>query len=77
MNRRSALLTCLAPSLYSQDMIGIITGGKQPVIAIPDFRGAGEAQPWMQVFNVALYDEIAGAGLFKICLLYTSPSPRD
>ncbi|MBM3759208.1 MAG: hypothetical protein FJW36_03055 [Acidobacteria bacterium] len=66
MNRRSALLTCLAPSLYSQDMIGIITGGRQPVIAIPDFRGAGEAQPWMQVFNVALYDEIVGAGLFKM-----------
>jgi len=66
MNRRSALLTCLAPALYGQDIISRITGGQQPSIAIPDFRGSGEAQPWMQVFNLTLYDEIAGAGLFKM-----------
>jgi TolB protein len=66
MNRRSALLTCLAPALYGQDIISIITGGKQPAIAIPDFRGAGDAQPWMPIFNLTLFDEIAGAGLFKM-----------
>jgi TolB protein len=68
MNRRAALLTCLSPALYSQnaDIISRITGGQQPVIAIPDFRGGGEAQPWMQLFNLTLYEEIANAGLFKI-----------
>lgn len=66
MNRRSALLTCLAPALYGQDIISRITGGQQPTIAIPDFRGTGAAQPWMQVFNLTLFDEIAGAGLFKM-----------
>jgi TolB protein len=68
MNRRSALLTCLAPALYGQnaDIITRLTGGKQPVIALPDLRGSGEAQGWMQVFNLTLFEEINGARLFKI-----------
>lgn len=66
MNRRTAILSCLAPKLYGQDIISRITGGQQPTIAIPDFRGAGEAQPWMQTFNLTLYEEILSAGLFKM-----------
>jgi len=66
MNRRTAILSCLAPTLYGQDIISRITGGQQPTIAIPDFRGAGEAQPWMQTFNLTLYEEILSAGLFKM-----------
>ncbi|MFN7544646.1 MAG: hypothetical protein ACK5TN_17840 [Acidobacteriota bacterium] len=68
MNRRTALLTFLAPALHGQsaDIISRITGGQQPTIAIPDFRGAGEAQPWMQLFNLTLFDEVASAGLFRM-----------
>lgn len=68
MNRRTALLTCFAPALYGQsaDIISRITGGQQPTIAIPDFRGSGDAQPWMQVFNLTLFDEVASAGLFRM-----------
>jgi TolB protein len=68
MNRRTALLTCLAPALHGQsaDIISRITGGQQPTIAIPDFRGAGEAQPWMQLFNLTLFDEVSSAGLFRM-----------
>lgn len=68
MNRRTALLTCFAPALYGQsaDIISRITGGQQPTIAIPDFRGSGDAQPWMQVFNFTLFDEVASAGLFRM-----------
>ncbi len=70
MNRRSALLTCLAPALYGQstDIIVKLRGGQQPTIAIPDFRGAGDAQPWMETFNRTLFDEVQGAGLFKMAL---------
>ena len=70
MNRRSALLTCLAPALYGQstDIIVKLRGGQQPTIAIPDFRGAGDAQPWMETFNLTLFDEVQGAGLFKMAL---------
>ena len=60
MNRRSALLTCLAPALYGQstDIIVKLRGGQQPTIAVPDFRGAGDAQPWMETFNLTLFDEV-------------------
>ena len=70
MNRRSALLTCLAPALYGQstDIIVKLRGGQQPTIAVPDFRGAGDAQPWMETFNLTLFDEVQGAGLFKMAL---------
>lgn len=76
MNRRTALLTCLATAAQGQpnpaqgqrnsDIISFLTNGKQPIIAIPDFRGAGEAQPWMQVFNLTLFEEISSAGLLKM-----------
>ena len=69
MNRRSALLTCLAPAAFGQqsaDIISRISGGQQPTIAVPDFRGSGDAQPWMQIFNLTLFDEISSAGLFKM-----------
>lgn len=69
MNRRSALLTCIAPALYAQnksDIITRITGSSTPVIALPDFRGSGDAQGWMQLFNLTLYDEINAAGIFSI-----------
>jgi len=68
INRRSALLTCLTPALFGQqaDIITKIAGNAQPTIAVPDLRGTGEAQPWMQVFNLTLFDELASAGFFKM-----------
>ncbi len=43
-----------------------VAGGQQPGIAIPDFRGSGEAQRYMTVFNETLWNEIRQAGLFKM-----------
>jgi len=40
-------------------------GGKA-AMAIPEFRGAGQAQNFMGVFNTTLNDEIENSGLFKM-----------
>src|SRR5579884_1679231 len=40
-------------------------GGKA-TIAIPDFRGAGQAQAFMATFNTTLHDEIENSGLFSL-----------
>lgn len=48
------------------DMIINLIGGQRPVIAIPDFRGSGEAQQYMGVFNQTLYSEIDNSGVFKV-----------
>lgn len=36
------------------------------MIALPNFRGNGAAEPWMQLWNQTLFDEINGAAIFKI-----------
>ncbi len=68
MKRRTALITCLAPALYGQkpDIMVKLSGGQQATIAIPDFRGSGDAQPWMPLFNQTLFDSVMAAGLFKM-----------
>ena len=43
-----------------------LSGGQQATIAIPDFRGAGEAQAWMPLFNLTLFEGVQSAGLFKM-----------
>ena len=45
------------------DMIGKAGKG---TIAIPDFRGAAEAQQYMGTFNSVLWSEIEGSGLFNM-----------
>src|SRR4029077_19999777 len=43
--------------------------GKQagkPTIAVPDFRGAGDAGRFMTVFNTTLYNELNDSGQLKI-----------
>ncbi len=61
-------VAALAVFLAAQqpDLTGVITGGQRPVIAIPDLRGAGDAQRFMNVFNETLWNEIQQSGLFKM-----------
>lgn len=77
MNRRTALQSlsglvvggAMAPSSWAQpiDIWTKISGGQSiPTIALPDFRGSGEAQGWMSIFNITLYDEILGSGVLRI-----------
>lgn len=44
----------------------IVKPGGKPVIAIPEFHGAGQAQAFMGAFNETLYREIDNSGLLKM-----------
>ncbi|MCU1232486.1 MAG: domain protein beta Propeller [Candidatus Solibacter sp.] len=46
--------------------IEVSKDGGMPVIAIPDFRGSGDAQKFMAAFNETLYADVNSSGLFKI-----------
>ncbi len=39
-----------------------LSGGTKPRIAVPDFRGSGDAQRFMDGFNQTLWDELYGSG---------------
>lgn len=43
-----------------------LSGGQQATIAIPDFRGSGEAQAWMPLINLTLFEGVQAGGLFKM-----------
>ena len=46
----------------AQEIRGTISGGNKPRIAVPDFRGSGDAQRFMDAFNQTLWDELSGSG---------------
>jgi TolB protein len=41
-------------------------GGQIPNVAIPDFRGAGDAQRFMAVFNQTLWNDVQSSGVVKL-----------
>ena len=54
-------------ALAAQDFSGVIPKGRDlPKIAIPDFRGSGDAQKFMGVFNQALAAEVESCGQLKL-----------
>ena len=57
------------------DLIVDLMKGDRPAIAIPDFRGSGDAQKYMVVFNNTLQSEIENAGVFK--MVSKSMMPRS
>jgi TolB protein len=67
-----ALLVAGALALVGQqqptgvDILGGITNGEKPVIAVPDFRGAGDAQRSMDAFNLTLWNDLDGSGVLKM-----------
>ncbi|MBI3210335.1 MAG: hypothetical protein HYZ37_15730, partial [Candidatus Solibacter usitatus] len=72
------LFALLVPALFlraqkQSDIVTGIMGGEKPVIAIPVFRGSGEAQKQMDTFNRTLNDEISGAGIFSVVALSMMP----
>ena len=50
-----------------------------PAIAIPDLRGAGEAQAFMPAFNQTLWADISGGGIFKMVpkTMYPTTVPQQ
>jgi len=45
---------------------GNIVKGEKPKIAVPDFRGSGDAQRVMDPFNQTLWDELSGSGVLTM-----------
>src|SRR5216684_2936033 len=67
----AALAAALSPTrpflLTAQEKIeGVITTSERPAIAVPDLRGSGEAQPFMDGFNATLWSELSGSGVLKM-----------
>jgi len=54
--------------LHAQDIRSNIdkSRGKIPMIAIPDFKGSGEAQAFMGIFNQTLWEDVSGSGVVKL-----------
>src|ERR1039457_2724667 len=52
--------------VMAQDVIITLQQGERPAMAIPDFRGTGDAQNYMGAFNQTLWADVEGAGLFKM-----------
>lgn len=67
--------------LVAQDKIVIpgIEGGGRPNIAIPDFRGAGEAQALMPAFNQTLWGDVQGSSIFRMVpkTMYPTTVPQQ
>jgi len=67
---RAALAALLAAALMAQqrpDYIGDVSKkAGLPAIAVPDFRGADDAQPLMGVFNQTLWTDLESSGLIKL-----------
>ncbi len=59
--------------------IGPIVKGDRPAIALPDLRGAGDAQGFMPAFNQTLWSDISGAGIFKMIpkTMYPTAIPQQ
>ncbi len=48
------------------DIQGRIINGDPLKLAVPDLRGAGDAQKFMNAFNTTLWDELDGGGVLKL-----------
>jgi TolB protein len=62
----AASALAVGPFAQQSDIIIKLTGGQKPVIALPELRGAGEAQQFMNTFNRTLFQDIDAAGVFKM-----------
>src|SRR5580658_11017607 len=56
----------LVLAAQQSDIYGKIFSGDRPAIAVPDLRGSGAAQPFMNSFNETLYNDLDASGIFKI-----------
>ncbi len=67
---RAALAGLLVAALTAQkrpDYVGDVSKKiERPAIAVPDFRGADDAQPLMGVFNQTLWSDLEDSGVIKL-----------
>jgi TolB protein len=60
------LLAAIVAVAQNRILIELTGQGGKGVIAIPDFRGSGEAAQFMGAFNTTLWTEIDQSGLFRM-----------
>ncbi|MGE5645370.1 MAG: translocation protein TolB [Acidobacteriota bacterium] len=69
----------LAFAAQQSDVIIKLQTPERASIAVPDLRGSGEAQQYMNAFNETLWNDLANAGVFKMVSksLYWTQVPRQ
>ncbi|HLI86024.1 MAG TPA: DPP IV N-terminal domain-containing protein [Bryobacteraceae bacterium] len=73
------LLVLARQDSSAQDIKGIITETGRVAIALPDLRGSGAAQNWMQAFNDTLWGDISSSGVVKMVpkTMYPTTVPQQ
>jgi TolB protein len=69
MKKLTGILCLTAAALFvvqAQNTRIVIVGGGKPRIAVPDFRGSGDAQKFMGAFNQTLWGDLETSGLFDM-----------
>ncbi len=71
MKTKSLVVFVVAVALVAfaaqqSDVLIKITQGERAAIAVPDFRGSGEAQKFMDAFNQILFSDLEASGLFRM-----------
>lgn len=73
MTKKSLFVFLAALALAALALVGqtdmvlrIMKSGELAVIAVPDFRGAGEAQQYMSIFNATLFQDLQDSGYFRM-----------
>src|SRR5580704_4810554 len=66
MKRILPLALILAMVPVDGQISATIQPGKIPTIAVPDFRGSGDAQKFMGVFNSTLFNDLQTSGQLKM-----------
>ncbi|MCS7025829.1 MAG: hypothetical protein NZV14_13590 [Bryobacteraceae bacterium] len=62
----TGLLTLLHYFAAAQNLVIDVVKGDRPAIAIPQFRGSGDANKFMAIFNDTLNEEIEDSGVLKL-----------
>jgi len=62
----AAAVAALVLVAQESDVLIIIKKGERTSIAVPDLRGSGEAQQYMDAFNQTLWSDLESAGIFKM-----------
>jgi TolB protein len=60
------ILLAAAAALWPQINATIGKPGEKPAVAVPDLRGSGAAQAYMDVFNRTLYGDLQSSGQLKM-----------
>ena len=66
-NTIAVLLGAVSLGVYGQTSITIVkSAGERPSIAVPDFKGAGGAERYMDAFNATLWSELENCGVLRV-----------